>query len=140
MNPSDHTVLVVLRPTDSVLATIAAHYRVLGLSLIFMAAASVLNAQAGNPPPAPAALDFRLTETAPRIDGNLDDAIWQQAPLGTGDWQSYNPLYGETLPHRTTVVRRAAVTARLPSPAWRRCHAGPNTRCCRRHDAEPLHS
>jgi Domain of unknown function (DUF5916)/Carbohydrate family 9 binding domain-like len=43
------------------------------------------------------------TETAPVIDGNLDDDAWQHAPLETTDWLSYNPLYGEALQQRTTV-------------------------------------
>jgi hypothetical protein len=38
----------------------------------------------------------------PVIDGRLDDMAWQRAPLETGDWLSYNPLYGDSIPQRTT--------------------------------------
>ena len=40
---------------------------------------------------------------APVIDGALDDEAWQAAPLPTGEWLSYNPLYGEPIPQKTTV-------------------------------------
>ena len=40
---------------------------------------------------------------APVIDGALDDEVWQSAPLPTGEWLSYNPLYGEAIPQKTTV-------------------------------------
>ncbi len=43
---------------------------------------------------------------APAIDGNLDDAAWQAAPLAPVSWLSYNPLNGSTLP-QTTEVRGA---------------------------------
>jgi hypothetical protein len=39
----------------------------------------------------------------PKIDGVLDDEVWQQAPLILGDWVSYNPLPGEKSPFRTDV-------------------------------------
>jgi len=39
----------------------------------------------------------------PVIDGVLDDEAWQQSPLTTGEWLSYNPLHGETVPQHTTV-------------------------------------
>jgi hypothetical protein len=41
--------------------------------------------------------------TPPVIDGRLDDDVWSAPPLATGDWQSYNPLYGDTIPQRTDV-------------------------------------
>jgi hypothetical protein len=44
----------------------------------------------------------RLT-TPPRIDGVLDDRAWTESPVETGDWISYNPLYGDTIPQRTRV-------------------------------------
>jgi hypothetical protein len=49
--------------------------------------------------------DLRATRAAaaPVIDGALDDEAWQSAPLPTGEWLSYNPLYGEAIPQKTTV-------------------------------------
>ena len=38
----------------------------------------------------------------PRIDGNLDDAVWQQAPVATGFGQ-YAPSYGAPVSANTTV-------------------------------------
>ena len=40
---------------------------------------------------------------APVIDGILNDAAWQKAPLNLGEWLTYNPLYGEKMAqqHRT---------------------------------------
>jgi hypothetical protein len=40
---------------------------------------------------------------APLIDGSLDDEAWQQAPMPTGQWLSYNPLHGDNIPQQTTV-------------------------------------
>ena len=42
-------------------------------------------------------------EQAPVIDGLLDDAAWQVAPLPTGEFLSYNPLHGSSIPQTTTV-------------------------------------
>jgi hypothetical protein len=42
-------------------------------------------------------------DRAPVIDGLLDDEAWQVMPVTTGDWLSYDPLYGDPLPQRTTV-------------------------------------
>jgi hypothetical protein len=39
----------------------------------------------------------------PVIDGSLDDEAWAGAPLPTGQWRSYNPLYGDQIPQLTTV-------------------------------------
>jgi Domain of unknown function (DUF5916)/Carbohydrate family 9 binding domain-like len=39
----------------------------------------------------------------PVIDGSLDDEAWAGPPLPTGEWKSYNPLYGDTIPQHTTV-------------------------------------
>jgi hypothetical protein len=44
----------------------------------------------------------RLTQP-PVIDGTLDDEAWAGAPLPTGTWLSYNPLYGDGVPQETTV-------------------------------------
>jgi hypothetical protein len=48
-------------------------------------------------------LQATRVSTSPVIDGRLDDDAWQRAPVETGDWLSYNPLYGDRLPQRTTV-------------------------------------
>lgn len=42
------------------------------------------------------------TETAPRIDGILDDPAWQYSVIDTL-FISYNPAYGDTLPMRTKI-------------------------------------
>src|SRR5262245_22731173 len=34
----------------------------------------------------------------PKIDGVLDDQVWQQDPLPLGAWLSYNPLRGDAMP------------------------------------------
>src|SRR5262245_14724074 len=39
----------------------------------------------------------------PKIDGVLDDDVWNDDPLVLGDWISYNPLYGTMMPQRTEV-------------------------------------
>jgi Domain of unknown function (DUF5916)/Carbohydrate family 9 binding domain-like len=39
----------------------------------------------------------------PTIDGVLDDEAWQDGPLETGDWQSYNPLFASSVPQKTKV-------------------------------------
>ncbi len=57
---------------------------------------------AAGPPPSPP-LALRYVETPPKIDGRLDAGEWSAEPLPTGDWLSYNPLYGERLPQHTTV-------------------------------------
>src|SRR5262245_16047087 len=43
------------------------------------------------------------TQQQPKIDGLLNDAVWDDDPLSTGDWVSYNPLYGATVPQKTQV-------------------------------------
>ena len=39
----------------------------------------------------------RATE-APKLDGVLDDQVWSQAPMPTGQWVSYNPNRGDKMP------------------------------------------
>lgn len=43
--------------------------------------------------------DFQVARTSapPKIDGVLDDEVWKQAPLPTGDWVSYNPVRGDKM-------------------------------------------
>ena len=35
---------------------------------------------------------------APKLDGILDDQVWAQAPMPTGQWVSYNPNRGDKMP------------------------------------------
>lgn len=39
----------------------------------------------------------------PTIDGVLDDEVWRDGRLATGEWLSYNPVHGEPIEQRTTV-------------------------------------
>jgi hypothetical protein len=39
----------------------------------------------------------------PVIDGVLDDVAWEGGPLALDAWISYNPLYGDRIPHETLV-------------------------------------
>ena len=43
-------------------------------------------------------LRSRPLSQPPTIDGVLDDDAWREGPLETGEWLSYNPLYGSTVP------------------------------------------
>ena len=49
------------------------------------------------------ALNPVRASVVPVIDGTLDDAAWQGPELPTGDWLTYNPLHGSTIPQRTHV-------------------------------------
>ena len=51
----------------------------------------------------PAGLRATFLSQPPAIDGRLDDDAWSAAPLKTGEWKSYNPLHGDTVPQQTTV-------------------------------------
>src|SRR6185295_17040429 len=48
-------------------------------------------------------LHARRLPQPPVIDGVLDDDAWREPPYETGEWRSYNPLYGDTLPQQTKV-------------------------------------
>ena len=39
---------------------------------------------------------------APHIDGNLDDAVWQQV-AAVSDWMQYSPSYGSAVSSKTDV-------------------------------------
>lgn len=67
-------------------------------SLSSPAPSSVASVQAG-------ATELRPVKisSAPTIDGLLDDEAWQQTPMPTGQWLSYNPLYGDSITQQTTV-------------------------------------
>jgi hypothetical protein len=58
---------------------------------------------AADPPPLRAELHGHRAAQPPVIDGILDDTIWHEPALETGDWRSYNPLYGDTIPQQTRV-------------------------------------
>ena len=40
---------------------------------------------------------------SPLVDGALDDQAWQGPPLPTGEWLTYNPLYGSKMVQQTQV-------------------------------------
>jgi len=44
-----------------------------------------------------------LAQTPPKIDGILDDELWQKGPMIDDVFMTYNPLYGEALPQKTAV-------------------------------------
>ena len=49
--------------------------------------------------------ELRATRVAqpPVVDGLLDDAAWQSSQLPTGEFLSYNPLHGASIPQTTSV-------------------------------------
>ena len=53
--------------------------------------------------------DFQIRRAAvpPKIDGILNDDIWQQEPLPLGEWVSYNPIRGSKTDLFRTEVRVA---------------------------------
>jgi hypothetical protein len=53
-------------------------------------------------PPRPI-LNATSATTAPTIDGLLDDVVWRGDPQPTGQWLSYNPLHGDSIPQQTRV-------------------------------------
>jgi hypothetical protein len=55
--------------------------------------------------PATARAELRPARIAqpPVVDGILDDDAWRGGPLPTGEWRSYNPLHGNTIPQQTKV-------------------------------------
>ena len=50
----------------------------------------------------PEVLNPSFADSSPKIDGNLDDIIWQSPPLKE-EFITYNPAYGEVLPQKTEV-------------------------------------
>jgi len=50
----------------------------------------------------PGILNPPFAGSSPKIDGNLDDEIWQNPPLRE-NFITYNPAYGEVLPQKTEV-------------------------------------
>ena len=55
------------------------------------------------PPPAKPSLQSHRLSQPPIIDGVLDDDAWREGPVETGEWLSYNPLYGRPVPQKTKV-------------------------------------
>ena len=55
-----------------------------------------LSASAFGQPPA----EYRVPRAPapPKLDGILDDQVWAQAPMPTGQWVSYNPNRGDKMP------------------------------------------
>ncbi len=72
--------------------------RCLILVMLLIAAAPA----AAQQPPRPELQAVRAA-SPPSIDGDLNDEAWQVAPLSTGEWGSYNPLHGDTVPQATSV-------------------------------------
>jgi hypothetical protein len=75
-----------------------------GVALVILALGVAPSAaqQPADNAPRPQVHPFRAAHP-PVIDGALDDDVWNQAPTETTDWLSYNPLYGQRIPQRTTV-------------------------------------
>jgi hypothetical protein len=48
-------------------------------------------------------LRSRPLSQPPTIDGVLDEDAWRDGPVETGEWLSYNPLYGSAVPQKTKV-------------------------------------
>lgn len=67
-----------------------------------LSAPPVQDATRSAPATRPAIAATRIV-TPPRVDGLLDDAAWAGEPVSTGEWRSYNPLYGDGVPQRTRV-------------------------------------
>jgi hypothetical protein len=64
--------------------------------------------------------EFRVERATqpPKIDGVLDDDVWQRQPLPLADWVSYNPLRGDAMPaDLSTEVRVAYDDRRLRARA-----------------------
>lgn len=72
------------------------------LSTFVLAAALGAAAAAAQTAP-PSEIRAEAVSEPPRIDGLLDDRIWERPPIQTDTWRSYNPLYGDTVPQQTQV-------------------------------------
>ena len=71
--------------------------------IILLCQFAALSLHAEKPP------DFQVRRAAvpPKIDGILNDDIWQQEPLPLGEWVSYNPIRGSKTDLFRTEVRVA---------------------------------
>jgi hypothetical protein len=83
-------------------------FRVLPAAILTLVTASAPVAAQEAPKPTEASrvrpsLQSRRITQPPTIDGVLDDDAWRDGPVETGDWLSYNPLYGSSIPQKTKV-------------------------------------
>jgi hypothetical protein len=70
------------------------------------APAHALFAQSPSAAPAASARPIIRAERVsqpPTIDGLLDDVAWARPPIETGEWLSYNPLFGDRIAQSTKV-------------------------------------
>ena len=79
-----------------------------GLLVVLVSRPSSAQAQAGNAngggtASAKPQLRSQRISQPPAIDGVLDDVAWNEPPVETGDWLSYNPLHGAKVPQTTKV-------------------------------------
>ena len=77
------------------------------LVLCAIATSSAFAEQAGtskaDPPPPVPELHGQRAAQPPAIDGILDDSVWREPAVESGEWRSYNPLHGDTVPQKTRV-------------------------------------
>jgi hypothetical protein len=73
---------------------------VVGLALCQLCTNLILHGKSR--PIDPGILNPAFAGSTPKIDGNLDDEIWQNDPLRE-NFITYNPAYGEVLPQKTEV-------------------------------------
>jgi hypothetical protein len=59
--------------------------------------------KAADSPRPVAELHGNRTAQPPTIDGILDDSVWREPAVDSGEWRSYNPLHGDTVPQKTKV-------------------------------------
>ncbi|HSK09288.1 MAG TPA: DUF5916 domain-containing protein, partial [Vicinamibacterales bacterium] len=76
---------------------------IVGLAMNLLGAGVAAASAADQEPNARPELQSRPAARPPVIDGVLDDEAWRAASVETGDWLSYNPLHGDTIPQRTRV-------------------------------------
>jgi hypothetical protein len=74
-------------------------FYILFFLILSLAAAKADSAEQENP----SELRPVHAHTPPKIDGILDDEVWQSGALIDGYFNTYNPLYGEKLPQRTAI-------------------------------------
>ena len=89
------------------------------------AAAQDVSARPQNAVGARPALQSRRITQPPVIDGVLDDEAWQCGADQTGDWLSYNPLYGDSDPAEDQRVDRLRRRLPLLRVSVRRSRARP---------------
>jgi hypothetical protein len=98
-------------PAASAYKVIASIRSLLPLSVLVLCAIAPPSAFAGQAGPSKAAdpappvpeLHGTRAAKAPAIDGILDDEVWRGPAIESGEWRSYNPLHGDTIPQKTKV-------------------------------------